>query len=307
MNATAIKRIPHIEGTKAHSTLGTALQSLYICSLILTLFLLTTPATRHWFVLPVLACGAIVGFDAIRVIRGEVGIFDPIGLVGVIGIHFFFFAPLLHVRFDYWMGYVSPPSDWREWLGQMALLNLLGLIAYVFARTIAYRRPFSKQRRVVWKLDERTFRNVIFVSLTITGLLQFEIYRQFGGISGYINSFEGQAGSFENLGILFSISESFPILAMMAFVVWARHDDRRKTWFFLGSVLIGYVLVTLLFGGLRGSRSNTIWALFWAVGLIHFWLRSVPRKYLLIGAAFVIGFMYFYGFYKSLGTDTESG
>jgi hypothetical protein len=68
-------------------------------------------------------------------------------------------------------------------------------------------------------------------------------------------------------------------------------------------VLIVFLGLQLFFGGLRGSRSNTIWALFWAIGMIHFWLRRISKKEIAIGLVFFILFMYIYGFFKTGGLE----
>lgn len=60
----------------------------------------------------------------------------------------------------------------------------------------------------------------------------------------------------------------------------------------------------MLFGGLRGSRSNTIWGLFWAAGIIHFWIRPLSKKVVFVSCIFLVFFMYFYGFYKNVGLDS---
>ena len=57
----------------------------------------------HWFVLPVFLCGWLVAEDALRWLSGEVDVLDPVGVLGLFGVHFFFLAPLLHVSWGYWM------------------------------------------------------------------------------------------------------------------------------------------------------------------------------------------------------------
>jgi uncharacterized membrane protein len=47
----------------------------------------------------------------------------------------------------------------------------------------------------------------------------------------------------------------------------------------------------ILFGGLRGSRSNFVWSLFWAVAVVHFCIRSIPRRVVFPGIAALLGFM----------------
>ncbi len=71
----------------------------------------------------------------------------------------------------------------------------------------------------------------------------------------------------------------------------------------LCSVVLCYVALKLAFGGLRGSRSNTIWGVFWAIGVIHFWVRPIPKKLILAGVVLMVTFMYLYGFYKALGVE----
>ncbi|MDQ6861799.1 MAG: hypothetical protein M3032_11670, partial [Verrucomicrobiota bacterium] len=76
-----------------------------------------------------------------------------------------------------------------------------------------------------------------------------------------------------------------------------------RSWPTVLMLLATFFVVRMLFGGLHGSRSNTIWALFWAAGIVHLWIRPLPKKLVFIGVGFVIAFMYLYGFYKSLGAN----
>jgi hypothetical protein len=112
-----------------------------------------------------------------------------------------------------------------------------------------------------------------------------------------------QLDSFRGMGWIFTISESFPILGMMAFAVLVQNKPHFKSWAILVLMLIVYFILVIFFGGLRGSRSNTIWSLFWALGIIHFWIRPVSKKMIAVGLVFLLLFMYFYGFYKSAGLD----
>jgi hypothetical protein len=145
---------------------------------------------------------------------------------------------------------------------------------------------------------------VLFVAaLVVSALLQVKVYVNYGGISGFIAAFESGSEAFAGKGLLFAISESFPIVAMMGYAVYARSSRRTRGWIEIGLVVIAFVALKLLFGGLRGSRSNTIWGLFWAVGLVHLLVRPVSRKLILAGMIPLVLFMFAYGFYKSYGTD----
>lgn len=114
--------------------LTSLLISLSFCTLTVCGFLIASAPMAHWFVVPVWLCGVLIGRDAVDWFRGRVSLFDPAGIIGLIGVHFLFLAPLLHVAWDSWMLYVEPPPDWRPWLGGMAVVNAAGLLLYRAAR-----------------------------------------------------------------------------------------------------------------------------------------------------------------------------
>lgn len=278
----------------------TALASATLTVLILLGFLAADDALAHWSLLPLFACGTLIGLDMIDWLRGRRNVFDVVGILGLLGYHFFFLAPLLHVRWDFWMDQVAPPPDWRDWLGCMALYNVAGLLIYRLARRTG---PPGPARRTTRRIDPRRFVPVITVGLVLSACLQVAAYASFGGIVGYITAFEAGDGSFEGMGWIFVLSEKFPLLALIAYAVAARRRGERPSTAKIAALLLGYVVLTFLFGGLRGSRSNTIWSAFWAAGVIHFWLRPLPKRLIYAGLVFVGLFMYVYGFYKSGGSE----
>ncbi len=280
--------------------------SVYACALTLTVFVALSDEFWHWFVVPVALSGILIGIDAVDWVRGRVDLFDPIGLSGAFGWFFFFVAPLLTIATGYWLIYVDPPAERRDWLGWMALLNLLGLIVYRGVRLIY----FQRKRRIAtfWEIDRTRFYVLGAGALVVTALLQGYVYLSLGGIQGFIEAATDQRAirlNLQGFGQIFMISESFPIIALMMFILYARNQKSPayRSWLVLGIVLLIYFVLKILFGGLRGSRNNTIWGLFWAVGLIHFWIRPITRKVVLIGLSFLIAFMYVYGFYKNAGLD----
>jgi hypothetical protein len=298
-----------------------------ICSLITTLFVATSNSFLHWYIIPVTIGGIIIGIDAVDWFRGKMDAFDPVGIVGVYGLHFFLLAPLLHVYWNTWLQYVTPPPDWRDWLGYMACLNVVGLLVYRFSRERVWRIDRSKNRPMtsktfrnaerwpgIWILDKRRFFRIVPLVLFIAVVLQFYQYLQYGGILGYINAATVAAttnaanpaasdtASLEGTGWLSALAECLPIVAMMAYAVAAETRPRwRSWWVIIALVLPTFLVLDLLFGGLRASRSTIIWTLVWGVGIIHFRIRPVSKKYLLLGCAVMVVFMYFYGFYKSVG------
>jgi hypothetical protein len=262
--------------------------------------------TVHWFVIPVLFCGVLIGCDAVDWFRGRLSLFDPAGIIGLAGVHFFFLAPLLHVAWDSWMRYIVPPPDWRDWLGGMAIVNAVGLVFYRCAKRRAALWGKRTGKETVWRLNRKPLLWGGGCGLMLSATLQIWIYAQHGGITGYIDTFtralqEDSSTAFQGMGWIFMLSESFPIVGMVYFAVYAGRSRTAKTWLVISLALLAFFVLQMLFGGLRGSRSNTIWALFWAAGIIHFWIRPLNRTFVFVGICFLVFFMYLYGFYKDLG------
>ncbi len=275
---------------------------------VLSLFLLALgePRLRHWFVLPVGLCLAVIGWDTANVLSGRVSPFSPLGLFGLFGVQFFFLAPLLHVYLDYWMNYTIGPSDWRPWLGGMAFLNLAGLLAIHCGRRLL---PAERSRAATppWTLQPTIFFPLGAAILAVSLLLQSWIYASFGGLAGYVDAFElgqitGQS-PFEGWGRLMMVAELFPIVGLMMVAGYLKLSGRQPSLLAIAGLLVGFFCVCLYFGGLRGSRSNTVFTVFWAVMVVHVWLRPIPRRLLALGLAALAAFMYVYGLYKGAGGD----
>lgn len=278
--------------------------STYLSVGIAMVFLWTYPATRHWFVLPTMLCGVIIGIDAIRWLRGQLDLFDPIGLGGLLGFHFFFLAPLLTVVLKNWWPswFLNAPPDWRPWLGIVSILNIVGLSFYRIARSVVFPRGKSPVKsKTFWEIDRNRVAPVLIVALLGTAVLQLFTYIQYGGLSGYISAFEDQ--SFAGMGWLFMLSESFPILFFIGYALMADTRPGWRSWLGIFVAMVLFFILKMLFGGLRGSRSNTVWGLFWAVGIVQFWIRPLGRKMVLLGLAFLVAFLFVYGFYKNYGSD----
>jgi hypothetical protein len=286
---------------------GVVLAAVAVASATVCLLALSPPL-RHWFVLPVALCGVLAGVDGVRWLRGRLDVFDPGGLIGLLGIHFFFLAPLLLVAWDSGVqGWNVTLSDWRPWLGSMACLNAVGLLIYHGILRLGPSHGEWKGRRSVWKLHRRRFPAALGIAVTLSVALQAGVYAQFGGIAGYVDAvtdLQTRAAAFQGLGPVFMLSESAPLLGFMAFVLSARRHRLTRTWPALLFALSIFALLEVFFGGLRGSRSTSVWALFWAVGLVHLCVRPIPRRIVVSGLIFVLlPFMYFYGFFKAGGVE----
>lgn len=283
---------------------GSVLLSAIGCTAVAVFMLATSDRLWHWFVVPVWLCGVVIGVDAVDWFRGEVDTFDPFGVIGLVGLYYFFLAPLLHPYLDWWMLYATPPQEWRDWLGGMAAINVVGLVAYRGLRGFLWRSWSARTARTRWVLDRSRFNVLLIAGMLISLALQLSIYSQFGGVSGYVETFSaGDRTAFAGQGYLYVVSEIFPLLAFMGFIVFAKDRPLFSGWPTLGLALALFAVLLVLFGGLRGSRANIIWALFWALGVVHFCIRPIPKRILPVGLAFLLIFMYLYGFYKGVGSE----
>ncbi|MBN3960627.1 hypothetical protein [Nostoc sp. NMS8] len=282
--------------------------SFFICLLIILVLLQISEQLIHWFLLPVALSGILIGTDAINWLRGRLNTFDPIGLLGLFGFHFFFLAPLLNVSLDYWLEpWYVPPSDWRPWLGCMAIFNLLGILVYRFARGnslyLSEREPKNSKS---WKINQKRTLPIICFALIFSAVLQISIYQSFGGLENYISaatdlSTKNAGSQFAGMGFLFMFSESFPVLAMIGFAIYSQKHKNLRSWPVLLIALVIFFILQILFGGLRGNRSNTLWGLFWALGIIHFWIRPISKKGIVSALVVIFFFLYLYSFFKEAG------
>jgi hypothetical protein len=275
-----------------------------LCGVILAGFLLFVPDCYHWFVLPVYLCGCVVGIDAIDWLRGRRGLLDPVGVIGLMGLHFFFLAPLLQVARGYSIAYVVPPDDWRPWLGQMACLNVVGLCLYRSIVAVIEHRPAHLDSRI-WTLRDDVFPTIVAAALLGSIALQAIVYAMYGGVSGYIAAFSSRFASeeFRGMGLVFIFSECFPVIAMLGYCTYAWRTGRGRSWATILTAIVVFVVLRVYFGGLRGSRSAYVWPLFYMVGTIHLRIRPVPRSAIIAGLVVLVAFMYAYGLYKAYGDN----
>ena len=74
-----------------------------LCLIVAMAFLGISNECWHWFVIPTFLCGVLMAHDAVNWCRGRLDPYDPVGLLGMFGIHFFFLAPFLHVIWEWWV------------------------------------------------------------------------------------------------------------------------------------------------------------------------------------------------------------
>ena len=289
----------------SHTAANRVAVAVLACAAVTLLFVVGSEQCQHWFVIPVFCCGVFVFLDAYDWAVGRRDVFDPVGIIGALGLHVFFLAPLLHVYWQHWMRYIWSPPDWRPWLGLMACFNLLGLVIYRGVVNYIERHTSPEMSTVSRTVDRRRFPFAWGVGMFVTLGVQAYVLYAFGGFGGYVRAFEERLGVevFEGMGLHFMVAESAPIVAFVGYAVYCRLHGRRPSWGELTLVLVSFMVMRLFFGGLRGSRSNMVWALFWVAGIIHLWLQPIRRPVIVGGLAFMLGFLYLYGFYKAAGRE----
>lgn len=261
-----------------------------------TIFLqLIDSSMQHWAILPVVLCGILVASLPYRFVA-----FHPTWLLAPLYLHFFFVAPIVQLFTKREMSYVQQPPDWPTWIGIMASLNVCALLVMAIGWRFGLR---VSPTRSEWKLDESRFVRILVPTLAVSACLQAWVYFRMGGISGYIEAYETRSEAFSGMASIFIISEAFPILLFIGYAVFAR----RHSWLGRPGPLLlvgfGFIALKFWFGGLRGSRSNTIWEVLWAVGIIHLYVRRLPKLAFVCGLAAILLFTYVYGFYKQSGRE----
>jgi len=123
---------------------------------------------------------------------------------------------------------------------------------------------------------------------------------QLGGITGLLDAYESNPDAFIGKGWLLVLAWPLAVLSFIILVfTWTepREQDRRHLTFGMTLLSLAGIGHFLLLGWF-GSRGTTIWAIFWMAGIVHYRFRRLSRSMTAAGLIFLIGFMYFYGFYK---------
>jgi hypothetical protein len=278
-----------------------ALASVCVFVIVLSL-MVSNKAVIHWMLFPLIACGILSGVDVVRWLRGRMDLFDPKTVIGVLSFYGFFVAPMLHVVWNrYGAGYdLNLSGDWRPWLGAMACLDAAGLLAYRLAHNFAFNRTANSS--TVWELDPKRFYPVFGIAwLFSAGGVAYFMW-QFNGLYGVVEAFETDKLAFTGKGWLLVFGWPLAILSFIIFVFVLMNLRGAPRHFTIGLVVLAIAgLFHFVLMGWYGSRSATVWALFWMAGIIHYHFRKWSSGWVLAGLVFLIAFMYFYGFYKESG------
>lgn len=278
----------------------------YVIALVMTVLLVTafaaiSPDCRHWYLLPLTLCGVLTGADIIAWLRGRFDTFDPRPLVSILLFHNMTLAPLLH---EAWQSHTPDFSrqieDWNPWFGQYSALCALGYLCFRIAHDIIYRN--TRNARTCWILNDARFATSLTWAIGVSAIAAAIVMFRFGGLKQAEETQLLALGSgLQHLSWLIMLGDALPLLLAMA-AVRLFSDPRRGKSMTLLIVILG-VLAVAQFAllGLRGSRSALMFALVIAAGMMHYRLRRIPVRWAVGGAAILLVFIYFYGFYKRAG------
>lgn len=280
-----------------------------LCALVLGWFLAASPQFAHWFVLPVFGCGVLMGKDAVDWARRRLGALDPAGLMGLLGLHFFFLSPLLTIYYGtglFWWAF-TPPRDWRDWLGYLSVMTFAGLVIYRWGWHIGERWQARRGPTVRWRIDRRRFWVLWPLFVLTSAAFAVVLFRRTGGFEeiaaarALLNPGLRELNPYFGLGWITVPAEQLGSFLWVGFVVYLWGRQGRPPWLLIAAGLVGLFAVQLVVAGPRGSRMGVIFAVIEAVIMAHYALRPVRRRVIVLGLVFVVAFSYFYAFYKVAG------
>ena len=265
-----------------------------------------------WYLIPVSLCGIFSVYQIIYLfnITNQFGLRLPLVFYFYCTLWFgCYFAPLLHFALNFWLIFNNSlvlPKRWEPYVFVIGTLNAIGLLIFIYAYKYFYSisKPYSK----VYLLLKTIKFNYVYLLCFISLACQILVYVKLGGISGFISTYETRSEDqgFAGFGLLFIISEFFPIALIFFFYIKALYNPflrkGKNVMFFLLLLFVS----CMLFGGLRGSRSNTILTMLHACMVIHYFIRKFQVKEMVLGVFMLISFMYVYKFYKQGGAEAIS-
>jgi hypothetical protein len=267
------------------------------------IFVIISPAVIHWFLIPLIACGTISGVDVIRWLRGRLDLFDPKAVIGFLAFYGCFVTPMLHVVWDRFgvNNDLLLGGDWRQWLGAMAALNAASFLVYRTFHNYAFN--YTTKCNTSWKIDKKRFHVFFFLALACSIAGVYAFFSRLDGISGMVKSFEENLQAYTGKGWLLVLAWPLSVLCFIILIyLWTDREFHRRRPASIGIVLVcAFGMTQFILMGWYGSRSATIWAMFWMAGIVHYRVDRLSRKVVAAGLVFLIAFMYFYGFYKEQG------
>lgn len=276
------------------------------CGIGLYLILLFGEAALTFTMLFGILSSSIVLTDLVKIFKGKLDLFDPGLLIGIVGVFLFLVSPICQFSWDYWP-FLKNMNEHFIWVETWAALNFVGLVIYKWSssRDIVFKkRSFNKFINPSnWFFNEKKFRLLAPVFLAICFLSQVYVYHNFGGIAGFLNAFtkRQEMGAlngndpFQGMGLIMLIAESFKYLLAMYIVYLIGKSERFRSNRSFIILMLSLAIIFMFFGGLRGSRSSTLFPLFFAAGMYHLYVRKLSTT--LVGVGIIVCFLFSISYY----------
>ena len=152
--------------------------------------------------------------------------------------------------------------NWDKWLGILSWLYLLGIILfYLSCRLFLNNKSFQYSLDI--ELHKKKFILVSFLFLFLSLISQILVFQKFGGVISYMTKWTEDRSDFDGLGIWYMFAEPFPMIFLIFLILLIGKDKLKNSIIYLSIIFLIFFVLKMLFGGFRGSRSNTIWGLYW--------------------------------------------
>lgn len=256
-------------------------------------------------VFPALLIALILAFPIADWLSSRVDLLDPIALLSIFGVHYFLYGPFYQISHNFWP-YLRWSSSIGAWVPLWYWLQLIFISMALFIGG-AGRFQLRANRVANGASAERT----MFIILLICGVAKAATFALFGGIGGMIEAYNLRIqmgvlsyNPFAGLGPLVFAGDAFPFVGAIAALWFVRKKSFAKSnLFFVSFMAVAFVFVLFL-AGLRGSRSNTVYAMAIIFGTYHFMIRRIGRGTLLAGVVGLVLFMQGYYAFKVGGVES---
>lgn len=263
-----------------------------------------------WIFVPISILGILFLYEILYTLKNRINIFTATSLYLTFGFLFFYVVPLNQVIWDYWPG-IPINIGMKQWAGVWSVMSLVGF----FLITISFR--FTDGCSKVggqYEINTRKMHFPFVMSILICVLCHVYVLMEIGGFAGYISSYQSRLdvsiqnyNPYDGMGLLFAFSESVPNLVSIYVVLLMKEKKWATELKVFIAALIFLLILNILFGGLRGSRSTTVWSLFWFIILYHNIIKPLKLSFLVGIGAILFVFMTSYSLYKFGGVEGLQG
>lgn len=242
-----------------------------------------------------------------RSIKFGSNLFYPLPITCVILLISCVIAPIVSFGEQQYMFLPSRNIDWEKYLFIISLLYSIGVVFFYFV----VRCLLVEKRIYIFNDNLVNKSRLIIISsifLVLSFFTQVIIFLKFGGFIGYLTQWTEDRSALDGFGIWYMFSEPFPTILLVFLILLVgkkRILANKYKWIII--LFVGFFISKLLFGGFRGSRSNTIWGLFLFAGIVHIYLFKLKKIHYIIGISFLASFMSIYAIYKTYGVESFSG